>query len=67
VFPEVERDTHHWSESPIANSCLLRNLLPSLTSKRVPRMRLWANLVVDDRLLEIFERLKHILIAWLLR
>ena len=65
MFPDVERDTHYWFESRIANNCPLSNLLPSLTSKKVPRMRLWTNLVVEDSLLEIFERPKHILIVWL--
>ena len=65
MFPDVERDTHYWFESRIANNYLLRNLLPSLMSKGVSRMRLWTNLVVEDSLLEIFERPKHILTAWL--
>ena len=65
MFPDVERDTHYWFESPFANNCLLRDLLPSLMSKSVPRIRLWTNLVVEDSLLEIFERSIHILIAWL--
>ena len=64
AFPDVEKATHYWFESRITDNCLLRNLLPSLTSKRVPQVRLWTNLVVEDSLLEIFERPKHIPIAW---
>ena len=63
VFPDIDRDTHHRLKSPIANNRLLRNLLPSLMSKRAPQMRSRANLVVENSLLEIFEKPKQILIV----